>query len=124
MREHGTRDRAFFTIATASWFAIILVGVCGTQRESRGDWQSEWCSTEGATRGRYAKFGGYGSMVPCIPSILELADIPQLVSLVCPRPLAIIDPVWANGKPVPAGDLPSVFAWTRHFYKVSGSAGA
>ena len=75
------------------------------------------------TRGRYAKFGGYGSMVPCIPGILKLADIPQLVSLVCPRPLAIIDPVWANGKPVPAGNLPSVFAWTRRFYEVSGSAG-
>ncbi len=74
----------------------------------------------GDAGGHNADLGVYGSMVPCIPAILKLADIPQLASLVCPRPLTITDPLWANGKAVSVGDMPRVFAWTTRYYEVFG----
>ena len=74
----------------------------------------------GDAGGHNADLGVDGSMVPCIPTILEVADIPQLASLVCPRPLTIADPVWADGKPVSADEMSRAFAWTIHFYEASG----
>jgi hypothetical protein len=74
----------------------------------------------GDAGGHNADLGVYGSMVPCIPNVLHLADIPQLASMVCPRPLTITDSLWANGKAVSAEDLSSAFAWLRRYYEVSG----
>jgi hypothetical protein len=74
----------------------------------------------GDAGGHNADLGVYGSMLPCIPNILELADVPQLASMVCPRPLTITDPLWANGRAVSAKDMSRVFAWARRFYEVSG----
>jgi hypothetical protein len=68
-----------------------------------------------------ADLGGYGSMAPCIPKVLKVADIPQLVALVSPRPLTIADPVWASGERLSREDLPGAFAWARRFYEVSGA---
>jgi hypothetical protein len=64
------------------------------------------------------KLGGYGSMVPCIPSLLEAGDIPQLAALVAPRPLSIDAPQHASGNPVPEKDLNSAFAWTHAVYRL------
>jgi acetyl esterase/lipase len=74
----------------------------------------------GDAGGHNADLGVYGSMVPCIPNILKLADIVQLAAMVCPRPLTITDPLWADGKAVSTEDTLRVFAWARRFYEVSG----
>jgi pimeloyl-ACP methyl ester carboxylesterase len=78
----------------------------------------------GGAGGHNADLHVYGSMVPCVPRMLEVADIPQLAAMVCPRPLRIADPLWANGTRVSAEDVPGVFAWTGRFYKASGCGAA
>ena len=78
----------------------------------------------GDAGGHNADLGVYGSMVPCIPNILEVGDMPQLASMVCPRPLTITDPLWANGKAVSEEDLSNAFAWATRFYEVSGCPSA
>jgi len=74
----------------------------------------------GDTGGHNAKLGGYASMAPCIPSILTTADLPQIASLACPKPLSIVNPVSADGEKLSSRDAEAAFAWARKFYDVSG----
>ncbi len=60
--------------------------------------------------------GGYGSMVPCIPRILEHADIAQLAALVAPRPLTIAEPRWASDQVLTKDEVDRGFTWTRQVY--------
>jgi dienelactone hydrolase len=71
---------------------------------------------------RTRHLGGYGSMLPCIPHLLEHADVAELAALVSPRPLALIDPEWASGEPLGASESDLVFAWTRAAYGVDRSS--
>ncbi len=57
-------------------------------------------------------------MVPCLPHILKVADIPQLAALVAPRPLLIEEPLWASGDPADGKDLERVWTWTRQVYRL------
>lgn len=66
--------------------------------------------------------GGYGSMVPCIPSLMRVADIAQLAALVAPRPLTIVAPRTADGRLQNAEDAEQAFAWTRAAYRAGGAS--
>ena len=57
-------------------------------------------------------------MVPCLPGVLKLADIPQLAALVAPRPLLVREPSWASGDLLSATEAARQFAWTRQVYRV------
>jgi hypothetical protein len=72
---------------------------------------------------RSRPLGGYGSMAPCIPSILKAADIPQLAALVAPRPLTLREPLWASGTPLTEDEAARQFAWTNATYRVHGLEG-
>ena len=71
-----------------------------------------------SVRGR--KLGGYGSIAPCIPHILKYADIPQIMALVAPRPLRIVEPKWASGDPVPPAARVTALRWTSEVYSLYG----
>ncbi|MCC6443730.1 MAG: prolyl oligopeptidase family serine peptidase [Armatimonadetes bacterium] len=71
---------------------------------------------------RSRALGGYGSILPCIPSLLQVADIPQLAALVAPRPLAIMDPLDASGNPLPEAEMQRAFMWTKRVYEALDAA--
>ena len=71
-----------------------------------------------SVRGR--KLFGYGSIAPCIPHLLKYADIPQIMALVAPRPLRVIEPKWASGEVVPAAARPATLRWTSNVYALYG----
>ncbi len=74
----------------------------------------------GNAGGHNARLGVYGSMVPCIPMVLTVADLPQINALVCPKPLTIVNPLWANGERLSPHDMQTAIAWTTQYYRVSG----
>ena len=69
---------------------------------------------------RNRKLFGYGSMLPCIPHILKYADIPQMMALIAPRPLTVIEPKWASGEAVAPRDYAAAFQWTADVYTLVG----
>ena len=73
---------------------------------------------------RERKLGGCGSIVPCIPNMLKYADIPQLAALVAPKPLSIVEPIWASGNPVQKEELDKVFSWTKRVYHLNNREAA
>jgi hypothetical protein len=66
-------------------------------------------------------FGGYQSMLPCIPNMLRYADIPQLAALMAPRPLTLHASRLADDSLLSASAAEQTFAWTRAVYRLSGS---
>jgi hypothetical protein len=70
---------------------------------------------------RNRALGGYGTMVPGIPGILRVADIPQLAALVAPRRLSVEGPMWASADPLTASEVEREFAWTRQVYELYGA---
>ena len=79
-----------------------------------------YCDANGDKSVRERKLFGYGSIVPCIPHILKYADIPQIMALVAPRPLRVLEPKWASGEPVPPADRAAVLRWTSQVYALYG----
>ena len=59
-------------------------------------------------------------MLPCIPRVLTVADLPQIDALVSPKPLTIVNPLWATGEGLSPHDVEAAFAWTTQYYRVSG----
>jgi hypothetical protein len=66
--------------------------------------------------------GGYGTMVPCIPSILKYADISQLAAMIAPRTLTIRQPLWASGTPLSQKETDATFSYCRQIYSLYGTA--
>jgi hypothetical protein len=83
-----------------------------------------YCDEHGDPSVRSRKLAGYGSMLPCIPHILKVADIPQIMALIAPRPLTVIEPKWASGESVAAKDYAAAFAWTADTFTLYGSQAA
>jgi len=79
-----------------------------------------YCDENNDKSVRDRKLSGYGSILPCIPSILKHADIPQIMALVAPRPLTVIEPKWASGESLPAKDFAAAFASTADVYALYG----
>ena len=79
-----------------------------------------YCDDKGDKSVRGRKLFGYGSIAPCIPHILKYADIPQIMALVAPRPLRVVEPKWASGDPVPPADRAAALRWTSDVYALYG----
>lgn len=52
------------------------------------------------------------------PGILRAGDLPQIASLIAPKPLTIVDGVTPNGKKLAEKELRQAFAFTRTVYDV------
>lgn len=59
--------------------------------------------------------GGIGSMIPFVPGLLKLADVPEIAALVAPRRLAIVDAVRGDGRPMD-------FRYARRQYTFASAA--
>jgi pimeloyl-ACP methyl ester carboxylesterase len=67
--------------------------------------------------------GGWKSMLPSIPYILDTADIPQIAALVSPKPLTIISPKYADDSNLSKEEISTVFNWTNEAYQSAGRLG-
>lgn len=63
--------------------------------------------------------GGIGSLVPMVPDILKVGDIPQIVSLIAPRALFLSKPTWVSGKIMNLDKARQNFKWCRNIYKLN-----
>ena len=66
--------------------------------------------------------GPMGTLIP--GSLQTLGDLPQLMSLLAPRPLRIINPVSAGGEPLDANKADAALKHTRVTYRVMKAAKA
>ncbi len=67
--------------------------------------------------------GGWKSMLPSIPYILDTADIPQIAALVSPKSLTIISPKYADNRDLSKDEISNVFSWTTATYQSAGRVG-
>src|SRR5439155_6813550 len=52
-------------------------------------------------------------MVVMVPDLLRHADVPQLAALAAPRPVALLNPLRADGSPAAAQEVEGLAAWPR-----------
>jgi len=67
--------------------------------------------------------GGWKSMLPSIPYILDTADIPQIAALVSPKPLTITAPKYADDRNLTKEEILNVFTWTTAAYQSADRLG-
>ncbi len=84
------------------------------------------CAAEGSV-GSY--LGAFGDPLPqplwvYAPSLLEHADVPQLVALAAPRPFLWVNPVGYTRKPLPAADLRKLARPAQASYQAAGAPDA
>lgn len=64
--------------------------------------------------------GGIGSMVPFVPDLLKVADLPQVAALWAPRRLVIIDALRGDGRPMDYRYARQQYAFTAAVYALTG----
>jgi hypothetical protein len=64
--------------------------------------------------------GGIGSLVPFVPDLLKVADLPHVAALVAPRRLGIIDALRGDGRPLNYRYARQQYAFTAAVYALTG----
>ncbi|HTL51922.1 MAG TPA: hypothetical protein VL860_05015 [Planctomycetota bacterium] len=58
-----------------------------------------------------------------VPGLLKVADLPQLMALVCPRPLLVLNPVGPRGKMLTDSEAQTALSWTKLAFSSEKAAG-
>ena len=66
--------------------------------------------------------GPIGTLIP--GSLQTLGDLPQMMSLLAPRPLQVINPISSQGEPLDAKQAAAALRHTRTTYRVMKAPGA
>jgi hypothetical protein len=64
--------------------------------------------------------GGLGSLVPFVPDVLKVTDLPHVAALLAPRRLVIIDALRGDGRPMNYRYTRQQYAFTSAVYALTG----
>lgn len=63
----------------------------------------------------------YNQLTNVVPGVLKHYDLPELATMIAPRPLTVRNPVDAQGRPVSQKQLEETYAVTREHYRKLGA---